>query len=484
MNKIKVGILVCLFLCLIFPSIGHTQPNYPAYARNAYNHILNYELEKARKLCDKHESIHALYLIDLTHVIEVFFTEDPRLIEKYTNFHEKTVEKISSAEVSPFKNLYLAEIKLKYAFIQLKLGNEWSATWQLRQAFKLIEKNVDDYPGFIANQKTMGLLNILVGSVPDQYQWIMGLLGMKGDFKLGLEQLSALSHTDHIYNREATILLAFSHAYLLDNATKGLELMKRKFPLKHNSSLVSYLYIMLYQKSAQTKKAIEVYDQLKASTSADIPVMYDYMMGDVHVQLGNYQTAISLLQRFLKNFTGSSFIKDSYYKIYLSYYLMEQNDQAEKYKNLALKNGSDFTEADRYAKKMLKGNKPPNRILLQIRFFTDAGEFNKAQNLILMHENEEWNSTERLEFTYRKARLLHKQGNYDNAIKTYVKVISLDNKDGYYYIPNACLQLGYIYKSQNMPGEARVYFKKVLDYSDYQYERSIKNKAKTALVQF
>jgi hypothetical protein len=82
---------------------------------------------------------------------------------------------------------------------------------------------------------------------------------------------------------------------------------------------------------------------------------------------------------------------------------------------------------------------------------------------------------------YRTARLNHKAGQDKDAVTYYLKTIELSKDETYYFAPNSCLQLGYIYQGRKEKAEAKKYFTAALNYKNYEYKNSIDNKAKAAL---
>ena len=67
---------------------------------------------------------------------------------------------------SPYQGFYKAEMMLQLALVQLKTHEEWSAALSLRRAYLIIDENMERYPDFIPQNKTLGLLHLLIGSVP------------------------------------------------------------------------------------------------------------------------------------------------------------------------------------------------------------------------------------------------------------------------------------------------------------------------------
>ena len=72
---------------------------------------------------------------------------------------------------------------------------------------------------------------------------------------------------------------------------------------------------------------------------------------------------------------------------------------------------------------------------------------------------------EQLEYFYRKGRIYQKIGFVDKAVRHYVSAINT-TKDGdnFYFAPNACLQLGYIFRDLGKRDKAIYYFEKAMKY--------------------
>ena len=89
----------------------------------------------------------------------------------------------------------------------------------------------------------------------------------------------------------------------------------------------------------------------------------------------------------------------------------------------------------------------------------------------------------RSEYHYRFARLYHKLNQLTDAKKFYAQAIDLAGTESWYFAPNACLQLGYIFRDEGNLEEAQKYFNKAMSYKKHAYKNSIDSKAKSALAQ-
>jgi tetratricopeptide (TPR) repeat protein len=215
----------------------------------------------------------------------------------------------------------------------------------------------------------------------------------------------------------------------------------------------------------------------------------EVMLGDIFIHKGDYEKARSYYLLFLKNYKGENFIKDSYYKIFLTHYLAGEDDKAETYIQKILENGQELTDADKYAQKFARKKELPDKILMKARLLSDGGHYQQA--LEKLKEFKITGSTQiknAIEYEYRQGRIYHNMEDYQKAIHFYVSTISLSeearkksNEFVYYYAPNSALQLGYIYRKFRNKEVAKQYFNMALSYKDYEYKNSIDNKAKGAL---
>lgn len=470
----KVSLLAYLFVFLTF-TITNAQ-TLSSEQKEAYYEIIN--LRYASEASEINQlSPQEAYLLHTHYSIKFLFTEDPSLLHQIEQNSSILVEAIEKGSSSPWRNFYLAEIKLQSAFINIKSGNELSAAWQIRQAYKLILKNSELYPEFELNNKTIGLLHVMIGAIPEQYQWIVGLMGMEGDMKQGLNELDKIANGNSIYQLEAAVLQQVIRSYLLDETKKAAEQALIISKANPDNILVTYIAAALFLKNNDANQARQL---IKQTDKSSLPLLH-YQAGEIYLQLGKYNEAQTEFEKFVETYPGLNFIKDAYYKLFLANWLNDSDSAAIQYFKKGKEVGQSLTEADKYASRMLQKEVLPNKVIMKIRLFTDGGAYELARNLIEESaENEFTSSEDALEFTYRKARLYHKTGELTTAIELYKEVIQ-NQLGNQYFAPNSCLQLGYIYAEKDEKDKAKKYFEKALDYRNHEYKNSIDNKAKAAL---
>ena len=136
-------------------------------------------------------------------------------------------------------------------------------------------------------------------------------------------------------------------------------------------------------KNAQREHALHRIELILKQKNEHIPFpILDYLKAEILLQKGNYSGAISWFQHFIKTQNNQKFIKDSYYKIAVCQYLMNDVVSSDRSMELGRANGTDYTEADRYAKIQLNNQPLPNPVLLKLRYAIDGGYYSAAKVMI------------------------------------------------------------------------------------------------------
>lgn len=456
--------------------------------QTAYNHILQLEYQQAQVLLDKQLKVTpkhaiALYLQNLNEIIPIYITEDKNAylkISKHESLLHQTLEDLPTS--SPYYYFTQAEVKLHWAILKLKFGDHTAAALNLRACYKILETGLKKHPDFVPMIKTMALLKIVIGSIPENYTWLAGIVGLHGDLSKGVQQLNAVAKGNTIYHNEAKLWWVICQHYLLGNS-EDLNIIKDLRKVSPQNTLYLFLDVSLKVHDAQAEEALEYFekDKVNAQDFQLIPSFY-YMLGEIYLCKGMYNESIKAFNNYISIHKGQAYIKDSYYKIFLAYWLSGNESEAKRYKSLALTKGITRNDSDKQALKMVKSEHFPSKEIYKIRLLTDGGYLKEAIALANKTNSDGLiNSSDRTEFKYRLARVYHKSSDVEQAITYYMETIKNNNTSNEYFIPNSCLQLGYIYRDLNQLQKATYYFNKVSTYKHYEYQQTIESKAKAAL---
>jgi tetratricopeptide (TPR) repeat protein len=486
--KRKAGLTACFFLAFhalfAIDRIWQFSPE----LQKAYQLVLNLQPELAlaqlSKVTNKSEELHKLYIQSLSETVDILVTEDPKRFEQFESSFKERIQYLEKLPASADVLFMQAELNLQRGFNLLNMGQEFNAVFAIRRAYNLVQDCQKKYPDFIPIKKTSGVIQVMVGSVPEKYAWFMGLLGMKGQVTVGQKQLSELRNSKSSLSLEATILFFTVKGFINQLFAEAAQGMKEYLKEQPDNRLVLFIAINMLMKDSQAENALELFNTLDKQAQG-LPMYYiEYLRGEALLQKGEYQKAILAFQKFQKGYRSSSFKKDSYYKISLCHWLMNDEAQAKVNFEKAKIIGKDNAEPDKYAAKQLEEGKLPNQKILKARLATDGGYYTEAtaalQSIVL---SELKTPKEQTEYYYRKARLAHKTHDLPSAKTFYLQSITMTKDNPWYFAPNSALQLGYIAQEQKDFVAAKKYFEQALGYKRHEYKNSIDNKAKAALEQ-
>lgn len=473
-----------------------TLPCRPAQAASAFTHplqqayqeILKLKVEAGQQLLQEElrhhpDNLAALLLDNYPVFLRQVISQNPDTYQAAIAAQEARLEKIRrSREKSPYRLFAQAEIKIHMALCQFFFDDELKATWNIRQAFLLLEQNQSLYPDFYPNRKSLGLLQFALGSVPDSYHWVLSLLGMKADVKAGIRNIRLAADHAHPFQTEATLLYHFLDDMLHREEQAPLAYFLRLAKAQPDNLLFSFLAVSMLQKRKQCDQALAFFQQ-RPTGKAYLPLTFmHHMAADMYLFRGDYSRSLAENRYFLNHYQGRHYVKDAYYKMYLANWMQHSYSQANEYLQLVGAKGDVFVEEDANAFRFYQRPQPLNFILLKARLHTDGGYFRQADQALIAFDLQQQHPTkDKIEYFYRKARVQHGLLNLAAARNYYQKTLDLSGNLPYYFAPNAALQLGYMALGENNLTQARYYFKKALAYPQHDYKRSIDSKAKVAL---
>jgi len=480
--------VACFFFLSFSGKAKENNWHFDAELEAIYKLAINLQTDQAlallSKVNDKDRELYKIYLHSLCETIDVLISED---LVKYDALEKSFKAKLKLLESKPesAETLFLrAELSLQKGFILINLGQELNAVFGIRQAYNLTQDCLKKYPAFIPIRKTSGVIQVMVGSVPDKYHWFISLLGMKGSVKTGQKQLNELRASPVSLSLEAGIVYYAVKGLInqqIDEASKGFSEMLKTDP---NNRLVMFLAINMMMKNSQSEDAYKLVQNLDVH-NAGLPLPYiEYLRGEILIQKNKYDEGIAAYHKFIKIYKGDSFKKDAYLKISLCYYLSGRISQAKTFWEKAKQTGKAQYDPDISAAAMLADNPFPNEKILKTRFYTDGGYYKEAKAMFQTIQPSDLKTyKEQVEYYYRKARLAHKTNDINAAKLFYMQSIDMTGDNPWYFGANSALQLGYIYQAAGDLKNARVYFEKALSYKKHEYKNSIDSKAKSALEQ-
>jgi len=431
---------------------------------------LRFSIVRAGIAAIPEQNLVRLYLENWADVLECVSNQDKDLYIKKLTLREWRLAAVSrSSERSPYYLFLQAEIRLQWALAQAIFDEPLAAAWNVRKAFQLLETNSALYPGFEGNKKSLGVLQVLFGAVPAQYEWILLLWGLSGNVSNGFRMLSEVAEGNSVYAAEA-------HLWLILLKTQLGYQLPENIIMRLNEG--KWLVAAVCRKAGKGEKAL----QLLADLPADAPSLLCWEKATALLNSGNYKEAIEWFSLFEKKHRGEDLLKDAQLKRFWCYWLQNREQEAQAELRKIANIGRARTEADKNAAYFAAQRLLPDKRLVQARLLTDGGYLDRSIKVLQQIDIQALDKLNRCEFYYRKARNAHRLGCFADALAGYEQCLAQAGGAAWYFLPNAALQAGIICRDfVKDTKKARYYFNRALDYRQHPYKASIDRKAKAAL---
>jgi len=482
-----------LFLAIVLiVSQVFSQTGYTSKCKEAFSNIGALRFEEAEKLLEEERQVNPdnrviFFLEDYIDFLKVFISEKEALYEKALDRRKKRLKKIDELpDSNPFKNYLKGEIYLRWASVKGKMNSKFSAIMDINKAYRLLKENHREFPEFVPGQAGLGILEIVIGTIPGKYDWITNLLNLEGTIgggKKRIKYLFEISQSDPSWSfLEYSTLFMMSFIEMNTQQAIDEEIMNRykaydSAGILKNQPLLVFSYANLLQKKRMSEKALTVLNYYK-NDSKQYPFYHlDYMKGLAYL-FKNSQKCLFYFDSYLKDFPGRHYIKSSYQKKAWYYLLNGDTARYKSYIHYAGTRGEDYIGADKGADNEAESNVIPNVHLLKARLMFDGGYYQKALEALGRFDKKGRRAIELTEWYYRKGRIYHEKGNLDTAMKAYNKTYDIGKDLEAYFAANSALMAGQILEKKNQPEKALEQYNRALDLSGFEYELSIHQKAK------
>jgi hypothetical protein len=485
-------VLCCLFFLPKSNIFAQKTFDFNQNLRQAYQKVLCLRLAEARTIlkAEKNTNPDNLIIDYIENYIDfftVFLNEDPDEFRRLEMYKDIRLARITAGtKSSPYYNYTRAEIRLQWAVTRAKFEEFFTAFREVKKALALLEQNQKEFPQFVPNKKSLGILHALVGTIPDEYKWGADILGMRGSIAQGRreieEVLAYAQKNDFIFEEETIVMYTFMLLHLGNQAEDAWQNIQNNPKLScATNPLACFVQANVAFRTAHTDQAINILQNAPKGKEYQPFHYLDFLLGVCKLYKGDAD-ARQYLERYVKNFHGQNYIKEAYQK--LAWAALLRGDAKGYADNLAgcRSKGSAVTEEDKKALRDANSGIIPNLILLRARLLFDGGYYEAADKILIGKKTTDFTTTAyQLEYGYRMGRIQHKLNNTAKAITYYDQTITQGKKETYYFACNAALQMGLLYEEQKQYAKARQYLNICLSLSPSEYKNSLHQKAKTIL---
>lgn len=465
------------------------------YCSKIQHSISELQLEEAKKFVDieyklnpKNQAV--VLLQNYIYFLEVFTSEDKTLYNKYKPKEKQLLDQLNTETYkSPYKLWMYAEIKIQWAILKIKMGENTSAALAVKEAHSKLKQNQKAYPDFVANKKLLGWIEMLMGSMPDNYAWMLKLASMDNDFEHGEKLISDFcKHSDTLLPdfliHEANFALMQVYIQVSNQKEKAKERIEKYYSKKSNSILTDYmLAISLYginENELLVKKLTEIKTKQTEKTT-DLPFL-EFLQGISKARKIDF-TATQHFTNFIRTFKGSNNLRAAYFYNALLYHIQGNTSQSIEFKEKAKKYGALIQDSDKQAMKECSRVFSSNMSLHKSRLLFDGMYLSKALEEATIALKNSKTETDKIESVYRLGRVYHAKKYYSSAIEKYKLCIEIGKESERFFAANSALLLGNIYEEKADKINAKKYYNMALkDFpNNKEYTNSIESKSKSAL---
>lgn len=462
---------------------------YTPEAKQAYQKALSLRFEEARHILDwiktnEPDNRVVYHIENYIDFFTIFINEEEeefKRLEKNKSYRLKKIQE--GSKDSPYYLYIQAEMRLQWALARLKFEEYVVAFNEVSKAYKQLKENQKKFPNFIANQKSLGILHALIGTIPDNYQWGVKILGgMSGSIEQGRAEiedvLTYAKNNDFLFEQETIVMYAWLLLHLKNQEDQAWQIVQKAHLQPTKNPLACFTLANVAMRTGRNDTAIHILENRPQGSVFHDFYYLDYMLGLAKLYRLDLD-ANYYIENYINYYKGQNYIKEAHQK--LAWFYLLKGNLATYHDNMrhCQTRGVAIIDGDKTALQEANKGTIPNKILLKARLLFDGGYYHKAYTFLKeTSKNNFSNNRYQLEYTYRLGRISHKLRKYEEALDYYNYTIEEGKNERFFYACNAALQMGNIYEKLLLYSKADEYYKICLSLTPDEYRSSLHQKAK------
>lgn len=379
---------------------------------------------------------------------------------------------------------FLAEMYVQQSMLLAKVGQEWDAFKAFKQsktyAGKAFQINANFYPVY----KTLGLIKLLEGAIPNQYSSIAHLFGFEGNTQIGAQQLllcflKCNSNREKAYQNEAAFILLYASANF-SNLNFNHQSLINSYKIEQNQPLMKLAFLAFTKKKPNLLDVrVQVFKSISNNDRHVLPYL-NMLKCDWHLAKNELDSAMLALSTFKKLNKMLGFECRFWQRKAWIHFLNKDKNQLQ----LALKklkNAKPFSEDDYQVLVEVDQFENLEIHLLKSRYLFDEGFYDEAKAELLQADSISslWNKKE---FNYRLGKIAQMEGDFETALHYFEKVNRKSKKsDVDYFGAYANYNSAEILKSKNQFKLAETKLIEAQAFSKHAYQKSLGAKVNNLL---
>lgn len=386
-SNFVLSVLIFLFLSQTINS----QSNIQWLVQSGQNKAYNMEFDDAEKIYNRiidtaPQQPHGYFYTAQLHFWLFLGTRDPGeylTFLKFADIAEKKIEQILDSQEENYRILYMAGSLASFRAMANATNNSTiDAFWSSKKAVDYFEKSLQVNPKFYDAYFGLGLFDYAMSFVPNFLKWAVNLSGLSANRERGLQYIKTAFRRGAYDKTESSYHLSKIYSDYLaeyDSSYIYIQNLITKYP---KNTLFHYQYAITLIRAKELDKADEVLNRVIRLNNKHIPqitALAHYRKGEIFFKKNQFAEAIKHYKNFLDTSKEIDFNGIAALNIALSYKLLNDNDEYEKYIQLAKEGNLDLFE-DAYAKErserfISRGITETDLFLVQMKNNLDARKY-------------------------------------------------------------------------------------------------------------
>jgi len=490
-SLLKSFVIVLLLTFLTTPSFaGKYVFNYTPLCHKAYEQYMSLQFAEGNETIRQEMranpyNLMAIYIADYADCLLLLFNGDKKDYEQLHRHLDQRQDLLNRGDASsPWYRLCKGGIYMHWAFVYVRMGEEFKAANNFRKSFALLKENREQYPDFEYNNIMFGLEEAAVGAIPDDYKWIAAIFGMKGSIKKGMAKIESFVNKHNaqepMYN-DALVYYAYLKYYLQSRQEDTWQMVNSDKFTSQNRLLLEFIKINI---ALNYRKADAAISALKNNVSPQqyksFPIFY-YEMGNALLHKLD-PGCLRYFDNFLSLYNGGSFVKDTWYKKAMIYHMQGNNAKATECRNMIRTAGNSLFDADKKAVRFEASGGWPNIPLMQASQLIDGGYYQQALAILAPYKEADFiNVPDKAEYHFRMGRAYDELADDDKALLYYKNTIAIGRERKEHFAARAALHTGMIYERRRQVQQALSSYQMCLDMPVQDFKNSIRQQAKAGI---
>ncbi len=486
-----------LFVSLLAPMSIPAQPalRFSTAAIDANRAITRLEFGSARKTLtriqkDDPDNRVVDFLQYEMDFLQCILTEEAVVLDRFQRQAQGRIDRIGNVpESEVWRGTCLGEMYMMRGILAYKRQAYLQAASDIRRGYQATLEGLKRFPRFLPGRRDAAVLRILMGTVPDRYQWALEWIsGIDGNIVLGMEELQdirlTLENQGHFLATETGFLEAILRHYVLGHPDEALDLGASIFNREPGHPFLLFLMATLQQENGNNDVTIRLLSRRMHDPRQEAFPYLDYLSGKAYLYTLNMTAAEQAVEKFLASWKGTSLRADALQKMAWCALLQGYSADYSRIMGQVATLNRGQLDQDRQAYQDAIDGVIPHIDLLRARLLFDGGYLDRtARTLAGINVETFLQETDRIEYDYRRGRVAQEQSQFEEAMTYFTRCWEAGRAFSIHYACASALQAGNLCLEQHRGPEARMWYNRCLDLNPDRYRDGLHQKAKAGLLQ-